>query len=116
GLGFLQARHGESVRIGQGLGRQRQAMAVGVGLDHRHDAGIGSEFPDAPEVVAQRAEIDERAGGAAHAKPPSSRVWFSKRVKRPRKVVRTVPVGPLRCLPMMISAVPLSGLSLLKTS
>jgi hypothetical protein len=34
--------------------------------------------------------------------------WFSKRVNSPKNVRRTVPVGPLRCLLMMISAVPLS--------
>ncbi len=36
---------------------------------------------------------------------------FSKRVYSPRKVSRTVPIGPLRCLPMMISATPLSCVS-----
>ena len=36
---------------------------------------------------------------------------FSKRVCSPRKVSRTVPIGPLRCLPMMISATPLSCVS-----
>ena len=34
---------------------------------------------------------------------------FRKRVLDPWKVRRTEPMGPLRCLPMMISAVPLSG-------
>jgi two-component system nitrogen regulation response regulator GlnG len=36
---------------------------------------------------------------------PSSRLaWFSNRVYWPRKVRCTVPMGPLRCLPTMISA------------
>ena len=36
---------------------------------------------------------------------------FSKRVYSPMNVSRTVPIGPLRCLPMMISATPLSCVS-----
>ena len=34
---------------------------------------------------------------------------FSNFVIGPRKVSLTLPIGPLRCLPMMISAVPLSA-------
>ena len=34
---------------------------------------------------------------------------FSKRVYSPMNVSRTVPIGPLRCLLMMISATPLSA-------
>lgn len=41
--------------------------------------------------------------------PPPARL--SKRVYSPRKARRTVPVGPLRCLPIMTSAMPLSGVS-----
>src|SRR5262249_47486963 len=44
-----------------------------------------------------------------HQKPLSSRL--SKRVNSPRKVRRTTPVGPFRCFAMLISAMPLSGLS-----
>jgi len=36
---------------------------------------------------------------------------FSKRVFSPRKASRTMPIGPLRCLLMMISATPLSCVS-----
>ena len=36
---------------------------------------------------------------------------FSKRVYSPMNVSRTVPIGPLRCLAMMISATPLSCVS-----
>ena len=36
---------------------------------------------------------------------------FSKRVNSPRNVSGTMPIGPLRCLAMMISAMPLSCVS-----
>src|SRR6266446_10048128 len=44
-----------------------------------------------------------------HQKPFSAR--FSKRVNSPRKLRRTTPVGPFRCLAMLISAMPFSVLS-----
>jgi len=42
---------------------------------------------------------------------PAPEAKFSKRVDSPIKVRRSVPVGPLRCLPMMSSAVPFSAVS-----
>jgi predicted ribonuclease YlaK len=53
-----------------------------------------------------------RGRGALKPRPdqyedPDPEAWFSKRVNSPRKVSRTVPTGPLRCLPIMASAVAL---------
>src|SRR5207342_279884 len=44
--------------------------------------------------------------------PTESRARLSKRVYSPKNFSFTVPVGPFRCLPMMISARPLSCESL----
>lgn len=41
----------------------------------------------------------------------SGRARFSKRVNFSKKASLTIPVGPFLCLPMMISAIPFSGLS-----
>ena len=48
--------------------------------------------------------------------PVSSNARFSKRVYWVRKVRVALPVGPLRCLPMITSALPWSGLSRWYTS
>ncbi|XQU70380.1 hypothetical protein OJJOAM_003111 [Cupriavidus sp. H18C1] len=49
-----------------------------------------------------------RRGQVSLSKNAGPPLKLSNLVNWPRKVSRTVPIGPLRCLPMMISAVPLS--------
>ena len=56
-------------------------------------------------LVHDLVEIDAGDGGVLHG--PGAK--FSKRVNSLMKVSRMVPTGPLRCLPMMISATPWSS-------
>ncbi len=67
------------------------------------------------EVGSINAKEMPRPGAAAPDYSPPMNVCgpakLSNLVYCPRNVSRTGPMGPLRCLPMMISAVPLSGLS-----
>src|SRR5690606_32740744 len=118
----------------QVAGDTHQPVAVGIGLDdahHRHaDAAA-----DRAQVARERVEVDDDPGGAldggivhgairAHPAgtasaagarrrysklPTVSCARLSKRVYSPKNFSLKLPVGPFRCLPMMISARPLSG-------
>ena len=87
------------------LGR---AVAVGIGLDDGDEAGRrtagGREIRGNRTAVAtDRVEIDAGDGRPDHGDP-----WarFSNLVNSLMNASLAVPVGPLRCLPMMISATP----------
>ena len=53
----------------------------------------------------------EAADASAGSLQNAAEAKLSKRVCSPKKLRRMVPVGPFRCLAMMISATPLSGVS-----
>ena len=89
----------------------RRAMAVGIGLDdgdnsRRGPVSRGEIANDGAIVGAHRVEIDARDGRPDHDDPCAR---FSKRVNSLMNASLAVPVGPLRCLPMMISATPCSS-------
>jgi hypothetical protein len=90
-------------------------VSVGIGLDDADDAGgtggghagIGvaagaDKRCDRPVVRADGVEIDVRDGDP-HCTPCAR---LSNRVYWLRNDSFTEPIGPLRCLPMMISAIP----------
>ena len=86
----------------------RRAVPVGVGLDDGDDAGRGpvggGEIGgNRATVAANRVEIDAGDGRPDHGDPCAR---FSKRVYSLMNASLAVPVGPFRCLPMMISATP----------
>ena len=87
----------------------QRAVPVGVGLDHGDDRpGRGpvsrGEIADEGAIVARAGvEIDARDGRPDHDDPCAR---FSKRVNCLTNASLAVPIGPLRCLPMMISATP----------
>jgi hypothetical protein len=102
----------------QPRGHRHRAVAVGVGLDDRQEVAPGERgyrmivggqpvqvHPrrhDPPALFQDRqqvADLEGRRQLARHSR-------FSKRVNSLMKASLTVPVGPLRCLPMMISAMP----------
>ena len=108
--------------------RQRDtigAMPVGIRLDDRNDVRrsrraccAAEKIANRAEVAPQRAQVDVRDGAADHAAPYAPCARLANRVCSRRKARRTTPVGPLRCLATINSAVPASGLfgSLLYTS
>ncbi len=103
----------EGIGIAERARNAFQTMAIAIGLDHRHHLRGAGALAHAREVAAQSTQMNRRQCGAAHCVIAARfEAVFSKRVYRPRKVSLTVPVGPLRCLPMMISARPLSADSL----
>jgi hypothetical protein len=54
-------------RCQRGLGDRNGAVAVAVGLDHRHEGGGGCGGPQHADVVPDGGEIDERLGaGSLH--------------------------------------------------
>lgn len=79
----------------------------------RHRAAADAVSPDPADGVRRAGHALRQApgligrGGRAQYWVPGAKL--RKRVLDPWKVRRTVPIGPLRCLPMMISAEPLSG-------
>ncbi len=81
---FADPRDGETVGFGQRLRCGHDAVAVGVGLDHRHHAAVGRGAPDLAEVVAQGGGIDDRADQALalHGRPRLS--CRSRRNRRAR--------------------------------
>ena len=86
----------------------RRAVPVGIRLDHRDDAGRraigrGEIRGDRATVAANRVEIDAGDGRPDHGDPCAR---FSNRVNSLMNASLAVPVGPFRCLPMMISATP----------
>jgi hypothetical protein len=99
-------------------GRQRRPLPFLVlpqaeAGGRRFDSSDTQRLSYVSTPAASTAEPDCRAA-AAQYEPGLAK--FSKRVYSPRKVRRVVPIGPLRCLPMMISATPFSGVSGLYTS
>ena len=112
--GFAQ-RHrlfhaGHRQRVGQGrqlLCHHQGAVAVAVGLDHRHDPGVGCQCPGHAEIVAQRGEIQPGLGGARHQK---SNLWVEY---RRWAASQTSPTSPLPTgLPSMDSTGAISLLEL----
>ena len=94
-----------------------RAVSVGVGLDDGDDRRAAAGDPvgrekagdDRAEVGAWIAvEIDagRRFAGRTVTSAPRPCARFSNRVCSLMKASFAVPTGPLRCLPMMISAVP----------
>src|SRR5699024_110083 len=61
------------------------------------------------QIPSSRFPAPSHACGHSNAPAYASGAWFSNLVNWPRNVSLQVPVGPLRCLPTMISARPLSG-------
>jgi hypothetical protein len=59
--------HAERIGLRQRARAALQAMAVGVGLDHRHDPGTSAERTDAREIGAQGVEVDGCDCGTRHA-------------------------------------------------
>jgi len=81
------------------------SMQVAQILQH-----LGVDFKD----INVLEDISVREGVKAYSKwPTESRARLSKRVYSPKNFSLHTPVGPLRCLPMITSARPLSGESLL---
>jgi len=83
-------------------------VAVGIGFDDGDDAWgrtiRGTQVTgDGAAVAADGVEIDARDRRTNHGVPCAR---FSKRENSLMNASFAVPVGPLRCLPMMISAVP----------
>ena len=58
---LFEARHRETVGIGQRQRRGHQPVTVGIGLDDRHDLRARRIRADGAEVVAQRRGVDQRA-------------------------------------------------------
>ena len=67
-LSVGDAGDAEGVGFVEGAGHAFEPVAVAVGLDHGHDPGRPGQLARAPEVVAQRTEMDGRAGRPAHSK------------------------------------------------
>jgi hypothetical protein len=65
-LGLGQVEQREAVGTAQTLIDPLDAMAIGVGLDHRPDAGIEGRAAHALEVVAQGAGVHGGENGARH--------------------------------------------------
>src|SRR5690606_4222471 len=76
-------------------------------------AAVELDFEDTPDrVVADATQgfrLDPPASHRYSKLPTESCARLSKRVYSPKNFSFTEPVGPLRCLPMMTSARPLSG-------
>ena len=92
-----------------------EPVAVGVGLDGRDHARARREAAHDREVVAQRSGVDRRTR-ELHATPFSLRTAvavrdFGREVLElrvlPEEGQLHSPIGPLRCLAMMMSAMPL---------
>jgi len=89
-----------SRRLGEvGGGLEGMGRAVGRRASWRLRPGAHRE-----KASEKRRHAPPTALGTARQKSPGAR--FSNLAKALRKAVFTVPVGPLRCLPMMISAMP----------
>jgi len=98
----------ECIRACERIRHRHETVAVAVRLDDRDDAAAGCELADPREIVAQRRRVDDGAQRRDQNAPSpyDSATRFSKRVYSPRKVSCTSPIGPLRCLAMMMSATP----------
>ena len=121
GQGLLHSGHRKAVRLRQRPRGPYRSVAVGVRLDHGQHPARARQSADRREVAGECAQVDAggRPGPSFGGRPladatigasPTRRVVLELR-DRARKVKVTVSVGPLRCLPMMISALPLSALS-----
>ena len=72
---LFEAGHGESVCIRECEGGGNEAVAIGIGLDHGPDLGVGGRVEDARPVVVQGFGVgggEERwAGGELPVRPGS---------------------------------------------
>jgi hypothetical protein len=110
--GFLDVSACEQIRA-RGFERERDplgSMPVRVCLDDSDDSrgrrSFGQKLLNCFEVGLQRRQVNVRDSASDHA--PGARL--AKRVCSRRNASRTMPVGPLRCLATISSAVPASGL------
>src|SRR6185503_16000836 len=88
---------------------RRGAVAVSVGLHHREDRAGPDAAADRAQVRGQGRQIDLGPGGAVRIEErhhPACCSSSSKRVYWRRKAMLNSPVGPLRCLAMMMVAMP----------
>ena len=51
---FLEARHGEGVRLRERQRGRHEPVPIGIGLDHRHDPRAARRGADGAQIVAQR--------------------------------------------------------------
>lgn len=63
---LIEARHGQGIGMRrEGMRHRQQAVAVGVGLDHGHDARVRRMAAHNRKVMGKRREIDLDPRGAA---------------------------------------------------
>ncbi len=113
---FLESCDSERVARRQRPRHRHEPVPVGVRLDHRHHARPWRKRAHPREVVAQRGRIHDRPDLDPRSRrhcswPYAPLARLSNRVYLPRNVRCTSPVGPFRCLAMMMSAMPLRGVS-----
>ena len=63
--------HAEGIGAAQGARHALEAMAVAIGLDHRHDLAAWRQLPHPDQVFAQGSDVDRRAHVATHSKDPA---------------------------------------------
>ena len=61
---FVEPRDREAVGFRERLGGRHEAVAVGIRLDHGHDAAVGRGLAHLAQVVAQRGGVDDGADEA----------------------------------------------------
>src|SRR5688572_271518 len=98
---------------GEELARELDRLVAVVGEDVFSDRVLGrvrveQEFHRVHVCHRRRASGDWRGGNYSKL-PTESWARLSKRVYSPKNLSLIDPVGPLRCLPMITSASPLSG-------
>jgi hypothetical protein len=97
-FGLGQVEQSEAVGAAQPREGMLDAMAIGVGLDHRPDARIGRRLPRALQVVRQRIGVDQgfdrsRHRGFLHA--PGSGHSASRVAPRCRQRARAITRPPI---------------------
>ena len=113
---MIRSRRGSSIELAQ-VGAHRDVEAAGqlearrprVHVDDTHDGhgGIAAEHLEQGPAALARPDDDDlghRPEGAARRAAASRLARRSKEAYSGMKVTCTLPVGPLRCLPMMTSA------------
>ena len=63
-LGLAQRGHGESIHVRNGLGDGFDPVAIGIGLDDRHDLALVAGLANDLQVMADGGHVEDRPGPA----------------------------------------------------
>ena len=67
GARLFDGGHSEQIDIGQGRQAEIESVAVGISLNHRHDAAAANTLPHPSHVMGQGIDIDMNQGVSCHA-------------------------------------------------